>query len=319
MAIIREVSTVASVVLPIDERLTVRRVRYAPKDGGSRGRVCIGTGIHGDEMMGQLIVYGVVSRIMAHPDDLRGTVDVYPMLNPLSLDTGERMMPTRMHLDMNRAFPGNPDGTPLENICHRIVQDMKGADLVLDIHASTQHKSELYEVRVCASDADRMMHGLRALCPELIWVFPDKGAFSTSLAGALSQLGTDALVLEADERYRRPQEIAGVVIEGIFCKLKEMGIWAGDARPLPTRNAPVVRSGENICRVSCTQPGVYVPDELMGAQVAAGQPLGVIIDALEGVVRETVTAPCSGLVFSQRSYSAVYPGTLIARIGKEQA
>ena len=50
--------------------------------------------------------------------------------------------------------------------------------------------------------------------------------------------------------------------------------------------------------------------------------VGNIIDALEGVVRETITVPADGLVFSQRSYSAVYPGTLIARLyipGKDGA
>ena len=48
--------------------------------------------------------------------------------------------------------------------------------------------------------------------------------------------------------------------------------------------------------------------------VQEGRILGRIIDALEGVVREEIKAPCAGLVFSQRSYSAVYPGTLIARL-----
>ena len=45
----------------------------------------------------------------------------------------------------------------------------------------------------------------------------------------------------------------------------------------------------------------------------------IALDALEGAARETVKAPCAGLVFSKRSYSSVYPGTLIARIRKERA
>ena len=48
--------------------------------------------------------------------------------------------------------------------------------------------------------------------------------------------------------------------------------------------------------------------------VAKGQLLGRIIDAVEGAVSEEIVSPCAGLVFSQRSYSPVYPGTLIARI-----
>ena len=110
---LKTLTTVASVALPIEERWSIKRCRYAP-DGESVGRVCIATGTHGDEMMGQLIVYLVQQRIAAHPDALRGTVDFYPMLNPLGLDIGERMVPSGTRLDMNRAFPGSPDGTPLD-------------------------------------------------------------------------------------------------------------------------------------------------------------------------------------------------------------
>lgn len=100
-----------------------------------------------------------------------------------------------------------------------------------------------------------------------------------------------------------------------------MGIWTGEAQNAPTQSEaiPTVLSQEDVCRVACEYPGVYVPEDFLGTHVQAGQVLGTVIDALEGVAREEIKAPCSGLVFSQRSYSAVYPGTLIARIRKEQA
>ena len=60
--LLKTLTTVASVALPIEERWSIKRCRYAP-DGESVGRVCIATGTHGDEMMGQLIVYLVQQRI----------------------------------------------------------------------------------------------------------------------------------------------------------------------------------------------------------------------------------------------------------------
>ena len=315
MAVIREISTVASVALPISETWTVRRCRYAPAEGAA-GRVCIATGIHGDEMMGQLIVFGVVSRIMEQQEHLHGVVDVYPMLNPLGLDVGERLVPSGTRLDMNRAFPGTPEGTPLESMCAHIVRDMRGADLVLDVHASTQNKSELFEVRVNAKGADELVRQARALQPELIWVYPDKSAYEASLTGALTAMGTPAMILEADERRRRPQDVARRVVGGIFCKLAEMGLWTGetDRQPRAQEEIPCIRQAEDVLRLTCEHPGVYVPADCIGEWVEPGQSLGQIIDAREGVVREEVKAPCAGLVFSQRSYSAVYPGTLIARL-----
>ena len=315
----KEMTTVASVALPIEERWGIKRCRYAP-EGESVGRVCIAAGTHGDEMMGQLIVYSIQQRIAAQPEALHGVVDLYPMLNPLGLDISQRLVPSGIRLDMNRAFPGSPDGTPLEYMCYQIIQDMAGADFVLDIHASARNKSELYEVRVSAKDADRLLPKVRALCPQLIWVYPDKGSFSASLTGALCAMGTDAVILEADERRRLPQKVAQRIVEGIFCKLSEMGIWTGDApkKPDDSEEIPTVHKQDEVCRVACEYPGVYVPEDRIGTVVKAGQVLGTVIDALEGVARQEVKAPCDGLVFSQRSYSAVYPGTLIARIRKGQ-
>ena len=120
MAVFKEVTSVASILMPIGENWTVSRCRYRSEDGAD-GRLCIATGIHGDERMGQLIVYDVAQRIQREPQHLHGIVDIYPMLNPMGLDIGERMTPMGNHLDMNRGFPGAKDGTALEVLCHAIV------------------------------------------------------------------------------------------------------------------------------------------------------------------------------------------------------
>ena len=317
MQIVKEVTTVASVAMPVGERWNVRRCRYAP-EGGGRGRLCLATGMHGDEVLGQLIVFGVVSRILREPEHLCGTVDVYPMLNPLGLDVGERMVPSVTRLDMNRAFPGSTSGTALEGICHSIFTDMLDADLVLDIHTSTQFKSELYEARVSARQADALLAEARDLCPELLWVLPDRGDFDASLTGALAAAGTKAMILEADERRRRPQEIADTVVGGIFCKMRQMGLWDGDAQQPPEGDIPCVRTPRDVVRVACERPGMYVPSDHIGTWVEEGELLGVVIDALQGAVLEEIRTPASGLVFSQRSYSSVYPGTLIARLCRKE-
>ena len=321
MSILKEISPVASVAMPIGEMWTVNRCRYRSEDG-SAGRLCIATGIHGDELMGQLILYDVARRIAAHPEHLHGVVDLYPMLNPIGLDIGERMVPSATHLDMNRAFPGSPDGTALESLCWHILSDMLGADLVLDIHAGTQLKSELYQVRIASPESDALIDQARTLWPELIWVYPDRAAYGATLTGALCRAGTRALILEADERRRRPQTAADPVVDGIFCKMHEMGLWSGEciAPPESSLCIPLIRTQEDVCRATCTRPGMYVPRDHIGAHVREGDPLGVVIDALTGETLEEVAAPAGGLVFSQRCYSAVYPGTLIARLcRREQA
>lgn len=318
MAVFKEVTSVASILMPIGENWTVSRCRYR-SDDGAPGRLCIATGIHGDERMGQLIVYDVAQRIQKEPHHLHGTVDIYPMLNPLGLDLNERTVPSGNRLDMNRAFPGSPNGTALESICYHLIEDMKGADLALDIHSSSQVTSELYAVRLHEKAADMMIPGAAALCPELMWVVPDKAAYNASLTGALTQEGVRAAVLMVDERRMDTQRTADQVVDGIFCKMKAMGLWSGETVTAPAADQiPCMREQTDACRITCTRPGMYVPVERIGTHVSAGDVLGTIIDALHGEPLENVTASESGLVFSQRRYSAVYPGTLIARLCRKE-
>lgn len=318
LPVLKEITAVASVTMPIGENWTVSRCRYSP-EGEAKGRLCIATGIHGDERMGQLVVYEVAQRIMREPEHLKGVVDMYPMLNPIGLDVGQRMVPTSTMLDMNRVFPGNPDGTALESICYAVLEDMKGADLVLDIHTSSQITSELYGVRLHERDADVMISGAAALCPKVMWVLPDKPGHNASLTGALTMAGTHAAVLMVDERRLRVQMVMDEVVGGIFCKMKEMGIWTGTAKaPAEKETVPCMWEEKDICRVTCRHPGVYVPRELNGTVVSEGDVLGTIINALDGEQVETVVAPESGLVFTERRYSAVYPGTLIARLCRKE-
>lgn len=318
MAVLKEVTPVASISMPIGENWTVSRCRYSAGDGAD-GRLCIATGIHGDERMGQLIVYDVAQRIMREPQHLHGTVDIYPMLNPLGLDLGERTVPSGNRLDMNRAFPGSESGTALENICYHLVEDMKGANLVLDIHSSSQVTSELYAVRLHERVVDEMIAGAAALCPELMWVVPDRATYNATLTGALTQEGVHAAVLMVDERRLGAQRVVSPVVEGIFCKMKEMGLWTGETRPAPAAgDIPCMRETTDARRITCTRPGMYVPVERIGTHVRSGDALGMIIDALHGEPVEVITAGESGLIFSQRRYSAVYPGTLIARLCRKE-
>lgn len=46
------IKTVASVKLPVNETLEIKKNRFILKDGGNGKRISIVTGIHGDELEG---------------------------------------------------------------------------------------------------------------------------------------------------------------------------------------------------------------------------------------------------------------------------
>ena len=81
------IDTVVSVKLPIGEMLRIKRNRLMPDVvTGEEKRICLVSGIYGDELGGQYICGEIIRRIKAEFENLTGIVDVYPAVNPLGLD-----------------------------------------------------------------------------------------------------------------------------------------------------------------------------------------------------------------------------------------
>lgn len=88
---------------------------------------------HGDEYEGPLALLELSANIKA--EDLTGRVIIMPFMNMPAFVAGTRTSPIDGG-NMNRAFPGRPDGTITEKIAdyfQRILLPM--ADLVLDFHS----------------------------------------------------------------------------------------------------------------------------------------------------------------------------------------
>ena len=78
------IETVASVGLPIDEKLMIQKNRLVPVNGlsGNEKRISIVTGTHGDELEGQYVCYELQRRIKENIECLTGIVDVCPNISP---------------------------------------------------------------------------------------------------------------------------------------------------------------------------------------------------------------------------------------------
>ena len=63
--------------------------------------------------------YELGRRVREQMEHLKGTVEIYPSLNPLGMDSITRGIPM-FDLDMNRIFPGNEEGPVPEYVASRI-------------------------------------------------------------------------------------------------------------------------------------------------------------------------------------------------------
>ena len=64
--------------------------------------------------------------------------------------------------------------------------------------------------------------------------------------------------------------------------------------------------------------GIFISQAKHGDCLKHGDAVGLIVDPLEGTIRERLKAPTDGVLFTIREYPVVDEGSLIARILKRQ-
>lgn len=305
------VEKVVEIELPVDEKLVIRKNRIMPvHPSGSEKRIAIVTGTHGDELEGQFVCYELIRRIKAQPGYLKGIVDVYPALNPLGIDSITRGVPM-FDLDMNRIFPGNEDGPMMESVVFGLMEDLKDADLCVDVHASNIFLMELPQVRINEITADKLVPLAEKINVDFVWVHSSATVLESTLAYSLNSIGTPTLVVEMGVGMRITKAYGYQLVEGILNVMKTLGIWEGQVGKIKN---PIVSTDHQIGYLNADNAGIYVPHVKIGEQVEKGTLLGEILNPLTGDVEQAVRAPISGLLFTRREYPVVYSGSLLGRI-----
>ncbi len=304
------IKTIVSTALPINERFAIRK--NIIKNGKGNRRVCIVTGTHGDELEGQMVCYLVAKHLNEHLDLLDGTVEIYPALNPLGIDTIQRGIPN-FDLDMNRIFPGNPNGTMAEQAAHLIVEDLKGADLVFDIHSSNLYLRETPQVRINVLNEKELVLLAQRLNIDFVWVHDAATVLESTLAHSLNSTGTKCLVAELGVGQRINHKMCNRLTLGIFNLMKDLGMWKGDIQQSLISN-PIVCKGDNVEFLNAATSGIFITELKCGVVVAEGEEIGQIVEPMTGTVLSRVISPVEGYMFTIRAYPIVYEGSLMARI-----
>ncbi|MGN1369210.1 MAG: M14 family metallopeptidase [Aristaeellaceae bacterium] len=307
------IETVTQVSLPVDEHLCIRKNRLQPKSGDSGRRISIVTGIHGDELEGQYVCWLVQQRIAEHPECLKGTVDIYPAMNPCGIDSVMRGIPA-FDLDMNRIFPGSVDGDMNEYIAAQIIRDISGSDLAVDIHASNIYLTEIPQIRINEISAQRLVPLAKMANVDFVWVHGASTVLESTLAYSLNSRGVDTLVVEMGVGMRITRAYGEQLTDGIFSLMRLLGIWTGEAA---VTHMPIVSTvPDEVEFLNAPVSGVFVKSVDHGALLKPGDEIGLIVDPLRGTLLHRVVSHCEGWLFTVREYPMVDQGSLMARILK---
>jgi len=303
------IKTIISEGLPVDEQLLIRK--KVVHNGSGTKRICIVTGTHGDELEGQYVCFELIRRLNENIQYLDGMVEVYPALNPLGVDSVTRGIPT-FDLDMNRIFPGDRNGHLIEHTAYEIIQDLRGADMVIDIHASNIFLREMPQARINVKMSKKLIPFANLLNIDFIWIHDAATVLESTLAHSLNVIKTPTIVVEMGIGMRITRDYGNRLVDGIFNMMKKMKMWSG---PIPADiSQPMISTTGKVCYMNADVSGIIIPSVSHSVDVKKGDLLCQIVDPFEGVVLQNVLSPVDGVVFTLRTYPVVYEGSLIARI-----
>lgn len=182
--------------------------------GERRPRFTIVCGVHGDETANVEIAHRVVQKLIAR-DSLHGSVSIITSANPLAGFTKTRLSPLEF-TDLNRVFPGRPDGYLTDRIAYYLCNYLSESDFFVDIHEFRMRTPPLaLYLPGSREEVDtRILQGIVAFDPSIVWI--GEAAHSQSVLGVLTRNGVPGFAVETTHLARLPQKEIDKVVKGLI-------------------------------------------------------------------------------------------------------
>lgn len=300
--------TISNIPLPIDEHYMIKKQRLS--SGDSQTRLCIVSGIHGDELEGQYVCYKLQEKLGKLIDSWNGIVDIYPCLNPLGVDSITRKVPM-FDLDMNRIFPGDAQGSMVEYVTKCIIDDIVGANLVIDIHASNIYLREIPQIRINERQKEKLLPMAKWLNMDYIWVHSASTVLESTFAYSLNEQWTPTLVVEMGVGMRLTPSYGDRLCDGIFNAMIHLGMM--EIQKLSIKK-PIISTDGQVHFLNASCSGLFIPLAHHENLVHKNDLIGRIVNPLNSTVESEVLSPCDGLLFTLREYPIVNEGNLLGRL-----
>lgn len=264
--------------------------------------LCLTAAIHGDELNGIEIVRRVLYGL--NPKELTGAVIGVPIVNLQGFRRNSRYLADRR--DLNRYFPGNPDGSSGARIAHSFFNSViRHCDVLVDLHTGSFDRINLPQIRADLRDpgSARLTHNFGATV-----VLHSAGADGT-LRQAAADYGIPAVTLEAGGPMRLEEESVSHGVAAIRTLLNSMGMikkfsfW-GKPEPVYYQSSWI--------RVN--HGGILFSSVDLGQKIKAGDVLGTVTDPITNI-RHQVVSPHEGRVIGMALNQVMLPGFAAYHIG----
>jgi predicted deacylase len=264
--------------------------------------LCLTAAVHGDELNGIEMVRRVMHNLDARR--LAGSVIGIPIVNVQGFRRGSRYLPDRR--DLNRYFPGNPNGSAAARIAHSFFTNVIAhCDALVDVHTGSFERANLPQIRADLRNPDvvTLTQGFGSMV-----ILHSTPAIGT-LRHAATQAGIPAVVLEAGGPSQLELSEVKLGVKGIETLIHTLGmvkrgrLW-GEPEPVYYRSS----------WVRADNGGILLSDVSLGSTVREGDLLGTITDPMSNA-RSELRSPYSGRIIGMARNQVVMPGFAAFHVG----
>ena len=296
-----------------DPGLEKYRWPYLAIRGASAGpTVLITAGIHAAEYTG--VEAAIRLGRALDPAEVRGTVLVIPVLNRPGFYERSIYVNPEDNDNLNRLFPGKPDGTWGERFAHRLLTEIvTQCDNAIDLHAGDMIE-DLTPFVIYRQTGDAALDArITAMANAYGAAWAVKSAPTGERPGSLYAVaclnGVASMLAESGGRGLLTEADVARHTKGVTNILRTIGALAGS--PEPVAPTTVVNSFDWL---RSPVEGIFHPRVAVGQMVKKGDGVGELV-SLVGEPLATVQAPSGGVLLFIVTSPAIKKDGLLLAIG----
>ena len=274
------------------------------------------SGTHGDEYEGQVALSKLINQLK--PEEIQGRIIIVPMANYPAAKAGLRTSPIDEQ-NLNRIYPGDPDGTPSFMIAHYIESQLFSiADYGLDLHSGG---SSLHYVPSAVSsigeDKDRilkMKELMQAFGAPYSFFFPSEHAGGTTNHAA-SRNDVVLIGTELGGSGTVSPECLQICERGIKGFLQACEIIESDTE-LPVNQTRMLYAPDFSYYCYAMDEGLFEPVKDLGDEVVKGEVAGYThFPETPGKESKPIYFDANGIVVCKRTPARVIRGDCVFQLG----
>lgn len=277
-------------------------------------RVSITGGIHGCEYPG--IESAIRLATALDPSRVRGSVVVVHVSNPPSFFARSIYVGPLDGKNLNRVFPGDPDGTASDKIAHVLFTNViKGSNYYIDLHGGDMIEKLIPFTIFCGEGDAKVVEASKAMAAAYGIPYAVASAGAGGTYGTAAGAGIPAILAEAGGMGVLDEGSVQMHLEGLESVLKHLGVVPAEWKLSDKGSSrKEVKFLANFPWLRSDTRGILYLTVDVGDQVKKGQHVGTIRDYF-GKVMRGLEAPETGIVLFTNTSPATNPGDPILAVG----